>query len=110
VLIGKWRRHGIVVLLLAGVVTNVAQAYEYDLTVELQYEQLMAPSFAQLQLEEGGNIFVYSGLKESDIQLAMDNHHQRIGSMMFVNVVWTDKEGQPLIDGVTGNIIVDDNC
>ena len=108
--IGKWRICGIIVILLIGLLNNVVQAYEYDLTAELQYDQLMAPSFDQQRLEQDGKLFIYSGLKESDIRLAMDNHHQRIGSMMFVNVVWTDAEGEPLVDPATGQVFADDDC
>ncbi|HEY5602368.1 MAG TPA: hypothetical protein VIM41_04595 [Gammaproteobacteria bacterium] len=81
-----------------------------DLMYEFQYAQLMDPSNEQLQLEKEGNVFIYAGLKESDIQSAIDKHYDRMGSMMFVNVVWTDEAGNPLTDPDTGEAVVDSDC
>ena len=61
-------------------------------------------------MEKEGHIFIYNGLKDSDIQLALDTQQHRMQSMMFVNVVWTDKEGNPIVDPYTGEIVSDDDC
>ncbi|WP_455366514.1 hypothetical protein [Kaarinaea lacus] len=81
-----------------------------DLMYEFQMDQLMEPSDEQLRLEKEGYVFIYDGLKESDIQLALDRYQDRMGSMMFINVVWTDETGKPLVDPYTGQTLADDDC
>lgn len=81
-----------------------------DLMYEFQFDQLMDPSEEQLVLEKEGYVFIYDGLKESDIQLALDKYQDRMGSMMFINVVWTNEAGEPLVDPYTGQPIVDNDC
>ena len=60
---------------------------EMDLMYEFQLEQLIDPS-----------------------ELALDTQQHRMQSMMFVNVIWTDKDGQPVVDPYTGQIVTDDDC
>ena len=81
-----------------------------DLMYEFQLDQLLDPSEEQLQLEDVGHVFIYDGLKESDINLALDEQQHRMHSMMFVNVIWTDESGQPVVDPFTGQIVSDDDC
>ncbi|WP_455208924.1 hypothetical protein [Kaarinaea lacus] len=99
----------IVILMLCGSVT-ASYGDDMDLMYEFQYEQLMEPSEEQLLLETEGYVFIYDGLKDSDIQLVLDKHYDRIGSMMFINVVWTDEAGNPILDPVSGKMLVDDDC
>jgi len=87
-----------------------AQDEIVDLVYELQFDQLMDPSDEQLQLEKEGYVIIYEGLKDSDIELALDRYQDRMGSMMFVNVVWTNEAGEPLIDPYTGQPLVDNDC
>jgi hypothetical protein len=87
-----------------------AQGDTMDLMYGFQIDQLMEPSEEQLKLEQDGYVFIYDGLKESDIQLALDRYQDRMGSMMFINVVWTDETGKPLIDPYTGQPVTDDDC
>ncbi len=87
-----------------------AQGDTMGLMYEFQKDQLMDPSEEQLKLEQDGYVFIYDGLKESDIQLALDRYQDRMGSMMFINVVWTDETGKPLVDPYTGQAVTDDDC
>lgn len=87
-----------------------SQGENVDLMYEFQYDQLMDPSEEQRQLEKEGHVFIYEGLKESDIQTALDKHQDRMASMMFINVVWTDEAGNPLVDPDSGQPLVDDDC
>jgi hypothetical protein len=75
-----------------------------------QRQMLFEPSDQQLQLEDRGQVFIYQGIKSADIDLAMDSHYDRIDNMMFVNTVWTNEGGEPIIDPYTGNPVVDDDC
>lgn len=87
-----------------------ADGTEMSLFYEFQLEQLLHPSAEQLAMEREGKVFVYNGLKDSDIRLALDSYNDRIGSMMFVNVIWTDDNGEPLTDPYTGQMVADDDC
>jgi hypothetical protein len=90
--------------------TMASQGEDVELIYEFQYDQLMDPSAEQLRLEREGYVFIYDGLKESDIQVALDRHQDRMASMMFINVVWTDEAGNPVVDPDTGQPLVDDDC
>jgi len=81
-----------------------------DLMYDFQFDQLMDPSEEQLQLEKEGYVFIYEGLKDSDIELALDRYQDRMGSMMFVNIIWTNEAGEPLVDPYTGQPVVDNDC
>ncbi len=91
-------------------VTGASFGKEMDLMYEFQLDQLLDPSEEQLQLENVGHIFIYDGLKESDIKLALDEQQHRMHAMMFVNVIWTDDTGEPIVDPFTGQIVTDDDC
>lgn len=83
---------------------------EMDLLYEFQLEQLLDPSEEQLAMEKEGAVIIYDGLKDSDIKLALDSNQDRMENMMFVNVIWTDGNGEPLTDPYTGEVISDDDC
>ena len=89
---------------------GVSYGKEMDLMYEFQLGQLIDPSEEQLNMESEGQVFIYDGLKDSDITLALDTQLHRMQSMMFVNVIWTDKDGQPVVDPYTGEIVTDDDC
>lgn len=75
-----------------------------------QKQMLFEPSEQQIAQEQGGQVFVYNGITSADIDLAMDRYYDRIDNMMFVNTVWTNEEGEPIVDPYTGNPVVDDDC
>ena len=97
-----------VLLLLAA--TSGAYSKEMDLLYEFQLDQLLDPSEEQLEMEKDGQVFIYDGLKESDIKLALDQQQHRMHSMMFISVVWTDDNGQPVVDPYTGEVVTDNDC
>ncbi|MGD2118067.1 MAG: hypothetical protein PVG66_06900 [Chromatiales bacterium] len=50
-----------------------------------QIKHLMQPDGRQLQLEQQRQqVFIYEGLKLSDVELALDDHFNRIQHMMFI--------------------------
>ena len=45
-----------------------------------------------------------------DIEQAMDENNFRIDTMVFVNTISTDEQGEAMLDPWTGQEISDDDC
>lgn len=63
-----------------------------------QYEQLVRPSEAQLAMERQGRVNIYYGLRESDVDWALDTQFERIDSMMFVRMIRVTEAGELTMD------------
>lgn len=100
------------VLGLAVMVTSVARVWAEDNSADHQWQlqMLFHPSGEQLQMESRGRVFIYDGVTSADIDQAMDRNYERIENMMFVNTVWTNANGEPLRNSVTGEPMADDDC
>ena len=78
---------------------------------EWQYNRLFNPSPAHRKAEGRGQVFIYDGLTDVTVNQALDHHFDRIQNMMFTRTVITDENGEPEIDPITGNQLVeDDGC
>lgn len=76
-----------------------------------QREKLLQPTDRDLAREGAGRVHIFDGLKDSDIELAMQTQFDRLASMMFVRTVVTDETGAPMRDGATGESVdEDDDC
>ena len=74
-------------------------------------QQLFAPSNAQLQLETGGRVQIYAGLRDVDVARAMNEQFDRIEYMLFTGTIITDASGEVLTDPETGEVLVEnDDC
>ena len=76
-----------------------------------QLSILFNPGDHQYEMERRGRVFIYDGLRDTVIEQALDEQYDRIEGMMFVNTVVTDKDGVPLTDPETGELLVEnDGC
>ena len=76
-----------------------------------QYNRLFNPSPADRENEKRGDVVIYDGLTDVTVKKALDENFDRIQNMMFTRTVITDEDGEPEIDPITGNILVeDDGC
>ena len=63
-----------------------------------QLRRLHLPTAQELAKEQGGNVYVYDGLTDRQVDEALTTHFDRIQNMMFVGTVKTDSSGQPVHD------------
>jgi len=75
-----------------------------------QLRRLMQPTEGELLREVQGEVVIYDGLTDKQIELAMSLHPQRIRSMMFVGTIITDDEGAPQMDEYGMFVLQDDGC
>jgi hypothetical protein len=55
-------------------------------TRAIELRRLLEPTPAELRSEASGRVYIYEGLRESDIAQAMDDAFDRLDSMMFIRV------------------------
>lgn len=76
-----------------------------------QLERLFNPGAQQLAQEKKGMIFIYDGLKSSDIDQVMNSQFDRIDNMMFTRTIITNEKGEPKRHRKTGQMMIeDDGC
>lgn len=88
---------------------HAAAAEEADR--QWQLEMVFHPSPRQLAMERKGRVMIYSGLRDTDVQRAMEEQWDRVESMMFIRTILTRPSGRILRDQETGYPVVsDDDC
>jgi hypothetical protein len=76
-----------------------------------QRQRLFDPTERQLQQDQKGQIFVYVGLTDRNVLQAMDEHVDRVESMMSANTIVTAESGEPNRDEATRSVVMeDDGC
>ena len=86
-----------------------ASAADNDRIDSYRQNTLFHPSSDQLRRESQGFVYTYDGMTGKTIDKAMDDQPGRIQSMMFVNKKKTGKDGNPLRNPETGEILADDD-
>ena len=76
---------------------------------DIELRRLYEPTPAELRDEAAGRIYIYDGLRDTDIAHAMDAAYDRIENMMFIRVKRTDERGEVMKDPETGADLVDDD-
>jgi hypothetical protein len=78
---------------------------------EIELRRLLEPTQAELAAEAKGRIYIYDGLRDVDVQRALDEEFERVDSMMFIRTVKTDAAGEVQRDADTGEVAYeDDGC
>ncbi|UCE89882.1 MAG: hypothetical protein JSW10_03390 [Pseudomonadota bacterium] len=100
----------ILAALVLGMVPLQAAHSESDVDT-WQLARLLAPSEIQRASEQRKQVFIYQGVKDKEVEKAMDEHFDRIEWMMFTNVIVTDEKGAVRRDPTTGVVITEgDDC
>ena len=88
-----------------------AQAAMSDTTGnEWQLRRLFAPTERHLAQESKGQVFIYYGLRDVDVERAMREEFGRVENMMFAGTIVTN-EGKPKKDVASGDWLrEDDGC
>ncbi|MGB5832809.1 MAG: hypothetical protein WBG92_12570 [Thiohalocapsa sp.] len=78
---------------------------------EIELRRLLEPTPSELAQEAAGRIYIYDGLRDTDIDLALSEQFDRVEHMMFIRTKKTDKSGDVKRDDKTGAVEVeDDGC
>jgi hypothetical protein len=91
----------------AGALADPAPAPAYQ---QMETRRLFEPTEGELRKEAAGGVYIYEGVTDRAVEQAMKEEFERVDSMMFINTIRTDAQGQPLRDPETGQIEADDDC
>ena len=61
-----------------------------------QLRRLFVPTERELAHERKGNVYIYEGLTDRQVEQALDRNFDRIEYMLFLGTRRTDENGQPL--------------
>ena len=78
---------------------------------EIEKRRLFSPTPGELASEERGQIYIYDGMRDVDIERAIVEQFARAEHMMFIRVKVTDDRGMPAKKPGTGEAVInDDDC
>jgi hypothetical protein len=98
------------VIFIAFSIAGSAAALAVQPADDWQVQRLLQPTDAQRAREQQGHIFIYDGVKDRDVEHAMDQGFDRIGSMMFINVKKTKKDSAGSASDVDEDDMDDAGC
>jgi len=76
----------------------------------LQLARLMHPSTYQVKSEKTQRVYIYIGMKDTDVEQAMDEQFERIENFVFAATIVTDEQGEPLYNKHGHIVTEDDGC
>ena len=98
----------LILVLLLSVNTNVmAGDFNYE---SWQLARIFTPDTKALRTESKQQVFIFDGLKDKDVDRAMDVAFERVENFMFVSTVVTDEEGEVMHDPLGRLVLEDDDC
>jgi hypothetical protein len=68
-----------------GMILLSATAHAKDLR-DIELRRLFDPTPTEIRQERAGRVYIYDGLKETDVERAMGEEFSRVDSMMFIRV------------------------
>jgi hypothetical protein len=78
---------------------------------DIEKRRLFEPTEAELRAESQGTIYIYNGLRDIDVQRALDDEFDRVEHMMFIRTRKTEPDGAAKRDNDTGEYeYEDDGC
>jgi hypothetical protein len=78
---------------------------------EIELRRLFEPTASELAVEARGGIYIYEGLRDIDVQRAMDEQFDRVQYMMFIRTLKTDDTGEVELHPATGAAVTEsDGC
>lgn len=91
--------------------TSAVAAADDTGVAEIELRRLLEPTESEIAQEHKGRIYIYEGLRDIDIERAMDSEFNRIEHMMFIRTRKTNDKGDVVRDPNTGEAEVeDDGC
>ena len=103
--------HSILIVLAMSSLFSNSTLADDDPARNWQLSLLFDPGEQQYDMERRGRVFIYDGLRDTEVERALDEQYDRVESMMFINTVITDEKGEPLRDKDTGEMLVEnDGC
>jgi hypothetical protein len=91
-------------------VPDVAAVASFD-TSNWQMRRLMQPTEAERLREARGEVVIYDGLTDRQVDAVLNAHADRMKNMMFVGTLITDDAGEAYLDPVGGMFAQeDDGC
>ena len=75
---------------------------------EFQMAMLFPEKSKSENLEDKYDVFIYRGVKDKDVERFLDTQFDRIEHAMFTGTIITDKNGIPMRDKKTGEILKED--
>jgi len=77
----------------------------------IERRRLFEPTSGELRAEAAGRIYIYEGLRDTDVERALEEEFKRVQNMMFIRVKPTDQDGNPQKDPETGaEYVQNDGC
>ena len=91
--------------------TSAVSVADESGVAEIDLRRLLEPTASELAQEQEGRIYIYEGLRDIDIEHAMDSEFDRVEHMMFIRTRKTNEKGEVVRDPNTGQAEVeDDGC